>query len=535
MQESKANGVYYTPKKLADFLVKHLNENYELDETIDILEPSCGDGIFLDAILKCSNFVQKHRFNISIVEKNNNELKKAVKLFDSIPDMNNKIDYFCGDYLEYHENNNKKYDLIIGNPPYIKRSLMSEDQIEVSNRILEKSGIDKPKVMNIWIPFLIGSIKLLKNNGILCFILPAELLQVEYSKGIRKYLNKELGIIEIFKFRELVFKDIEQDIIVLIGIKKCVDEKVIIHKLNNLDDLNKKHTIYTHEKTNNKWSEYYLTKEEMQIVDSIRKQDKIRKIQDICYSKVGIVTGANDYFILNDEESKKYNISKFLRPIIKKSSYLTKSLILSNDDFDKIKLQNKKCFMLYLDDDNSIKKSTPIYKYIKRGEMDKVNEKYKCNQRTKWYNIPSVEASDGMFFKRIHIIPKLVVNKANVLVTDTAYRIYMNEGYNIESLAFSFYNSITLLFVELLGRSYGGGVLELTPNEFKKLPVPYLNISSQELLRLDSMLKNSESIEKILEYTDNVILVDGFGLTSSEVCLIRKIRMKLLDERVFYS
>ncbi len=54
----------------------------------------------------------------------------------------------------------------------------------------------------------------------------------------------------------------------------------------------------------------------------------------------------------------------------------------------------------------------------------------------------------------------MVVNEVDDLVTDTAYRIYMNKEYNIKSLTFSFYNSLTLMFVELFRRSYGGGVLD---------------------------------------------------------------------------
>jgi len=75
---------------------------------------------------------------------------------------------------------------------------------------------------------------------------------------------------------------------------------------------------------------------------------------------------------------------------------------------------------------------------------------------------------------RPHLLPRIIVNKAEALVTDTAYRIRMKPGRNIEDLCFSFYNSLTLLFAETDGRFYGGGVLEVTPNEFKNLPLVFV-------------------------------------------------------------
>lgn len=532
MQEKKANGVYYTPEKLADYLVKYIYDRYNFNEEIDILEPSCGDGVFLKSLLKYTKTKKNYKINIHIIEKDNDELSKAIKLFKKNDSNNKTLSYYCGDYLDYSRNINKRYNLVIGNPPYIKRNLLNKNQIDISNNILKESEIEKTTVMNIWIPFLISAVQSLKEKGILCFVLPAELLQVEYSKEVRSYLNRIFNKIEIFKFSELIFKNIEQDVIVLIGIKGYESEKVIFHKLDNLEGLNKSHQVYIHKKTNNKWSEYYLTHSELKIVDSIRKELNIATINDICRSKVGIVTGANEYFILNNKNAKKYNLKKYLIPIIKKSSYLTKSLIVKHEDLSEIIDSNKDCMLLFLKSDSVIRKNTKIYKYIKKGEQEKINNKYKCSKRIKWYSIPSVDTSDGMFFKRIHITPKIVVNKANVLVTDTAYRIYMNQGYNIDSLVFSFYNSLTLLFVELLGRSYGGGVLELTPNEFKALPIPYINISNKQFNMLDNMLKNNNDIEKILDYTDDILLIKGLGLSKNKVNEIRQIRYKLLTERI---
>ena len=40
----------------------------------------------------------------------------------------------------------------------------------------------------------------------------------------------------------------------------------------------------------------------------------------------------------------------------------------------------------------------------------------------------------------------------------------------MRGICYSFYNSLTLLYAEIAGRFYGGGVLELSPKEFRSLP-----------------------------------------------------------------
>lgn len=83
-------------------------------------------------------------------------------------------------------------------------------------------------------------------------------------------------------------------------------------------------------------------------------------------------------------------------------------------------------------------------------------------------------------YLRSHNYPKLIKNDAGVLVTDSGYKISMLNGYSINDFIYSFYNTLTLIFAEMDGKYYGGGVLELTPSEFKNLPLPIVSVTSKE-------------------------------------------------------
>jgi adenine-specific DNA-methyltransferase len=109
----------------------------------------------------------------------------------------------------------------------------------------------------------------------------------------------------------------------------------------------------------------------------------------------------------------------------------------------------------------------------------------------------------------------------------------MKENFKIENFIFSFYNSLTLSFAELHGRYYGGGVLELTPNEFKNLPVPYVENSSFNFDSYINDFKNKSSIKDICKLNDKIILksVDK-NLDDDSIMKLFNIREKLYHRRL---
>ena len=119
-----------------------------------------------------------------------------------------------------------------------------------------------------------------------------------------------------------------------------------------------------------------------------------------------------------------------------------------------------------------------------------------------------------------------------MLVTDSAYKIDMKNGYNIHHLIYSFYNSLTLAFAELSGRYFGGGVLELTPSEFKSLPVPYLQLSDEAFNQFRKAFENKLSINNIFCANDNAILNTSLGLSNEEINGINVIYKKLVAKRL---
>ena len=537
MPDKKQNGSYYTPQLLSDFLVKHILTSYDLPNTSKILEPSCGDGRFVRSLLNNGNLSSSSE--ITLVEKDAIELNKSLDIINSNGKIDLKIHSYECDFLDLQLNSTKKYSLIIGNPPYINKKLLSEVQIKLCQNIHNDAGLSSKFIKNIWTAFLLNSIMNLDQEGILCMVLPSELLQVKYSKEIRNYILSNFKRLEIFAFNELIFESTEQDVIVLIGsksVKNNAKKGISFYQVNKLEDLKK--PLYVEKNSNvhrtnlDKWTNYILDDEELNFINDLK--NRLENIQYYCEkSNVGIVTAANSYFVVNKDAVEKNNLQKYSEPILSKASDIKNVLTFQQEKYNRLNELNKRVNFIKFPDVIKSKLNKPAIKYVNHGISLELNNRYKCKLRKNWFHIPSVWKSEGFFVKRSHLFPRIIINDAQVQVTDSFYRINMKEGFSIKDLAFSFYNTLTFILAELEGRYYGGGVLELTPNEFKNLAIPfYEGVSDIEFNELEKMIECNDSITNILDYTDDVLLKKQLELTNIELERLRDIYNILVTRRL---
>ncbi|WP_395042793.1 Eco57I restriction-modification methylase domain-containing protein [Flavobacterium sp.] len=529
MTNKKKSGSYYTPTRLADFVADYCLTKIKR-KVISVLEPSVGDGSFVKAIAKSNKLDKFSKINLTIVEKDNLELEKAKCI-----DKNSKINVssFNCDYLNFHFENTNSYSLIIGNPPYVKKNLLENNQKELAKTIHSESKLSNKSINNIWTSFLISGISKLKKDGILAFILPLELLQVKFTEEIRTFLKKEFVRVEVFTFNELQFQECKgQDTVLLIGYKKHLQKGTFYTNISSLEDLeNNNYSFYENQSlsdSDKKWTHHFITPDEYEFLENLK--NKLHNVSHFLDNKAGIVTAANNYFIVNKETLKKFELKEFAKPIVQKGFFVNGSVAFNNEDFKKLVSENKPSYLLDFNKlkDDKISKKTQDYFNI--GVSEELPLRFKCKQRNKWYKVPNVATvPEAFFFKRAHEYPKMIKNEANILVTDSAYKIEMKSGYNLDNFIFSFYNSLTLTFAELEGRYYGGGVLELTPNEFRILPIPYTECNNFDVYKKN--FKGKSSIQDVLKTNNYEILNKTLGLSVKEIERIELIRLKLVEKR----
>ena len=532
--QKKLRGGYYTPQKLANYITKII-----LKDKMKILEPSCGDGSFLKSIknrLNINNYNVEKIDAIEYIEEEANKSRKIVKNIDNAIVIND-------DFYNFYVNCKDKYNLIIGNPPYIRYQYLTEFQREKQSQVLIKNKMKSNKLINSWVFFLVACIELLEKNGTIAFVIPAEIMQVAYAKDLREYLSKHLSKINIISFNELLFEDAEQEVVVLIGTKKDKEKECLIANClyDNVDEFirkyNQRDLFYEKILTNDKWTRYYLNEKENNVIEKIKQDSRFRKIGDVGLVNVGITTGNNDYFSLDDNYVKKYDLKKYTKPLIGRSSQ-THGLVFNEKDWKKNVNNGVKAYLLTINENVNVEDmSKGQQEYIKLGEDNEENKGYKCRIRKRWYSVPSIWIPDAFLLRRSNVYPKFVLNGIDAVSTDTMHRIKIKDEYDNKKILLSYYNSISFAFTELCGRSYGGGVLELLPKEAENIIIPNIDdMDEQNVNRLieilDDNIRNKKDIREAIKIMDKEILENYLGISSNTINIYREIWKTLNDRRM---
>lgn len=531
--EKKLRGAYYTPLKLAEKMVEFFKDDNSIRT---ILEPSCGDGVFVDALVE-TQFLNKDK-SVTAIEI---EKKEAEKLQQKLG-KDSKVKVLNKDFFEfYHENKDiKKYDLILGNPPYIRYQYLDEKQREEMAEILTAHGMKSNKLINTWVGFMVSCVHMLNENGKIAFVIPAEILQVAYAEDLRLFLSNELSKITLLTFEELVFHGIEQEVVVFIAEKGDSEKGIKIVELRNLDDLdNLDMNINGFQKLNHvheKWTKYFTTIEENRLISDLKEDIRFQKLSDTGIINVGITTGNNKFFSVNQETVNEYDLSNVVCPLIGRSSH-AHSIYFYQDDWQRNVEQGKAAYLIDFPEKPIEEYPKGQREYIELGEKNGENTGYKCRIREQWYQIPSIWVPDAFFLRRNNLYPKFVLNCCGAVSTDTMHRVKFKEGVEPERIILSYYNSISFAFTEICGRSYGGGVLEILPGEVGNILVPVLDIIPMErvreiLVEVDRIVRSEEDIENVLNLVDNEILVQYLHVDADVCIAARKIWKKMQHRRL---
>lgn len=526
----KLRGGYYTPEPITKFICKWAIDS----NTKGILEPSCGDGGFLKEAVR------------QMAETNPNlAIKDAIVGVELLETEAEKASIYgakvvCGDFFGFYRENivgKQKFDAIIGNPPFIRYQNVDADAREIAFRFMREAGLHPNKLTNIWLPFLVLSALALSKDGKLGMVIPAELFQVSYAGETREFLAKYFDRLTLITFQKIVFADIQQEVILLLGEKTSDSKGIQVIELKDLDDLKNLElsNFYNYEikklnHSDEKWIKYFLSCEEIEIMHKLQNYVGIVPTTDLFEINVGLVSGENSFFLLNHDMVKEYQLGNATRMIIGKTEQL-KGVILSERDFKNLVDKGKKVYMFAPKDIPFSELSKEEQEYIKHGEKLGYNRGYKCRIRKNWYCVPQSWEPDAFILRQVNRYPRIILNYANAVSTDTIHKIRFLNGVNPEYVAAAFLNSYTLALAEVTGRSYGGGVLTFEPSEIRKLMIPMKNAELLDVKKIDQLIRNNK-IEEVLDYSDSILLVDGLGLSDNEVKMLRNIWLKLSERRL---
>ncbi len=475
------------------------------------------------------------------VEIDEHEGRKAATRIETLGAKPSMFLIHTGDFFAYcktHLSNKQLFDAVIGNPPFIRYQNFIEEQRVPAFELMNKAGMKPNRLTNTWVPFIVASSFLLNEKGRLAMVIPAELLQVNYAAELRRFLSDYYNKITLITFKKLVFAGIQQEVVLLLaerngggqpGIRTIeIESMTDLASYEHTDFINSELKPMDH--STEKWTQYFLSESEIELLRALRANSELTEAGKVIDVDVGIVTGQNQFFVLSKEQIEEHLLTDHTLPIVGRSGHL-KGVIFSEADWRANADSNLPAYLLNLPNAAFEELPEAAREYVMSGETAEMHIGFKCRIRNRWYIVPSVWTPDAFMLRQVHNYPKIIINKAQTTCTDTIHRVRLRNGAKSEVIAAAFLNSLTFAFSEVIGRSYGGGVLELEPNEAEKLPLPLKGAEKLDLKQIHKLLLHDD-IERVLDMTDKVLLIDALGLSDKEAKMLRGIWQKLRDRRI---
>ncbi|MCP3660397.1 MAG: adenine methyltransferase [Bacteroidetes bacterium] len=213
--------------KLPFALKKQILENclYGVDKDYNAVE-ACKFGLLLK-LLEDEN-------NSTISMPALSDLSKNIFFGNSLFDMN-KVKKEHRQYVNPFDFKNFKFDVIIGNPPYMATENIKQiTPIELP--LYKKNYVVAYKQFDKYFLFIERALQLLKKNGVLGYIIPSKFLKVDAAKKLRQLLKNNEYIDQLISFgSHQIFQD-KTTYTCLLIMKKIKQKKIRYFEVKNLID-----------------------------------------------------------------------------------------------------------------------------------------------------------------------------------------------------------------------------------------------------------------------------------------------------------
>ena len=369
-------GQYFTPQIIVDYMISLSN----VDKKSAILEPSSGKGIFIDTLKKMGyKNIIGYEIDRTLCQNTDFVINKSF--------VTANID--------------KKFNLIIGNPPYIRwKNLENELKKELKNHILWNRYFNS--LCDYSYIFILKSIELLEDGGELIFITPEYWLNTKHSLPLRNYMVQNGYFEQITHFNEtpifekatvstIIFKYIKSKIKKNTKIKLTkyyANKKLTNEILKNIQNgINQKDTIYLEIdqfQENKRWllvsneiknelkifENYCLIKDQTQKSLFDLETKKFHTIGDVCDIGNGLVSGLDKAFQIYNIDNLNKNEKKHILKVVKAKDLKPYSY---NNITNYIYLHNIK-------NEEELKTNFPNFYNHFKDFREKLNKRYSYNR-----------------------------------------------------------------------------------------------------------------------------------------------------------
>ena len=433
-------------------------------------------------------------------------------------------------------------DAVVGNPPYIRYQDFKRSA-DAAHRVAESAGIRLTRLASSWAPFLIHATAFVSRGGRLAQVLPAELLHAQYAGEVLDFIRKRFARVTIVVFDERVFPGALEEVVLLFADGRGEDQAADVRLLSarTLDELDlaavgigvdrPDRSPFSRSASREKLLVQLLAPGTQDLYRGLASHQDVTRLGALGDVDIGAVTGGNDFFLLSADEGEGI-AEGLLRPCVSKAAQV-RGARYCNADHSSLIAAGRKASLFVANESTPVPQIETAGAYLNRGKRQGIHKRYKCRNREPWWAVPmpKIGTPDLLLTYCANKHPRISLNEARVVQTNTIHGVALTEPELGPALAASFYNSLTLLSAELVGRSYGGGVLKLEPTEAEALLIPPLSPqAAEELPRIDELVRAGD-LNSLLTHTDRIVLRKGLGLAASDIRDLREAAHRLRTRR----
>jgi hypothetical protein len=430
-------------------------------------------------------------------------------------------------------------DVVVGNPPYL-RYQGSNAWGGVFHRLAAAAAsVELTRLASSWAGFVVHATRFVAAGGRLAHVLPGQLLHAQYAAPVREFLSQQFARVVVVVFEERVFPAAQEEVVLVLaegrGGGPAGFDFVSCETLADLDVgrlLRAPPRPRCAGEQRGKLLAELLEDETQAVYSRAEASQGVARLGEVAGVDIGTVTGANAFFLLSRASSADVHPA-LLKPAVSRAAHV-RCARFTNADYRALLESDAPCRLILADGQMPREVISSIEDRIADGEADRLHLRNKCRARDPWWAVkpPRQPIPDLFMTYCAHEHPRIVLNEAQVMHTNTLHGVTVRRRGLARRLAAGFYNSLTMLSAELLARSYGGGVLKLEPTEAEALLIPPLGgwDARKLLVRVDRCVRDGD-LEGALDIVDPLVLEEGLGFSQAEIAALRRGAQRLRKRR----